>query len=386
MSFCARTAVTFACIALLMGGCSVLPAAAPTAREVTTDQVAADSGFVVVDVDPNVISVLGARARQGFGAGFSDRRAPASNRIGPGDTLQIAVWEGGAGGLFSTSTTAPGSTGARAATMQPAVVSADGMISVPYAGTIRASGETPTSLRRIIEARLADKAIQPQVEVSLATSGSNVVAVNGEVNRAGVVVLSARGDRLLDVIANAGGPKYAAAETSVTLTRHGVTRTVMLQKIVESPSDNIGMRPGDSVFLTRAARTFTAYGAAGRVGHYPFDVDQLSLAEALAKAGGLIDAVADPSAVFLFRYEPRQTVRQLLPADRHAALPNGQVPVVYRVNLREANGYFMAQSFGMRDKDIILAANSDGAQLLKFFTLVRGATGVVYDLTKTSRP
>ena len=57
-----------------------------------------------------------------------------------------------------------------------------------------------------------------------------------------------------------------------------------------------------------------------------------------------------------------------------------RVPVVYRLNLRVGNGYFLAQSFPMRDKDVILLANADGAQLLKFFVLLRGATGAFHDL------
>src|ERR1700730_11465200 len=58
----------------------------------------------------------------------------------------------------------------------------------------------------------------------------------------------------------------------------------------------------------------------------------------------------------------------------------GKLPVVYRLNLRVGNGYFLAQSFPMRDKDVILLANADGANRLKFFVLLRGATGAFHDL------
>src|SRR6202035_4335168 len=68
------------------------------------------------------------------------------------------------------------------------------------------------------------------------------------------------------------------------------------------------------------------------------------------------------------------------PCRLNESVTNGGEPVVYRLNLRVGNGYFLAQSFPMRDKDVILLANADGAQLLKFFVLLRGATGAFHDV------
>ena len=102
----------------------------------------------------------------------------------------------------------------------------------------------------------------------------------------------------------------------------------------------------------------------------------------MAEAGGFVDTVADPSGVFLFRFESRQLVTAI-----HPDLPRmseDRVPVVYRVNLRSSDGYFLAQQFAMRDKDVILVANSDGTQLLKFFALLRGVTGAVSELKSTT--
>lgn len=50
--------------------------------------------------------------------------------------------------------------------------------------------------------------------------------------------------------------------------------------------------------------------------------------------------------------------------------------MIYRLNLRDGDGFFRAKQFSMRDKDIILLANADGTQLLKFINLLVGATGI----------
>jgi polysaccharide export outer membrane protein len=132
-------------------------------------------------------------------------------------------------------------------------------------------------------------------------------------------------------------------------------------------------------------RTFTAFGAAGRVGEFAFDTEHLTLAEGVAKAGGLIDALADPAGVFLFRFEPERIANALDPNAQVGAQVGGHVrgqrriPVVYRLNLREASGYFLARSLEMRDKDIILVAEADGVQLLKFLTLLRAVSGIAND-------
>lgn len=375
------------CCALSLAGCSILPAAGPTALEVERAPAGAPGdGFVIVNVDDEVVNALARRGPQGFPGNFMNRAGSANLQIAVGDILQIAVLEAG-GGLFGQASAAPaagastlGSQGvsAQGATLQPVAVGRDGFVNVPFAGRVRAAGSTPDQLRVAIESALAGKSVSPQVEVAVTSTGANSVDVGGEVNRASVVPLALSGNRLLNVIAAAGGAKYPAYETTVHVTRGGRTVTATLQNIVDNASQNIFARPSDSIYLSHDPRSFSVFGAAGKVARYPFDTERVNLAEALAEGGGFVDMTADPGAVYLFRYETRKFAASVKPD-----LANGSdepVRVVYRVNLRETDGYFLAKKFQMQDKDIILVANAEGTQLIKLFALLRGVTGVVNDV------
>ncbi len=370
-----------------------MPAAAPTATEVENVATNALNEIIVLDIDDAVISALASVRPEGFAGRFSSKAPPADLRIAVGDTLQISMIEespglfnGGAGAASNSQT--GGSMGAT--TFLPVTVGHDGMISVPFAGSLSAAGLTVEALRAQIERKMADKAINPQVQVVLqgaelgangAGVGANSATVGGEVNRAGVVPLRPSGSRLLDVIAEAGGAHYPAYETTVRLTRKSREAAVSLQRVVDRPEENIFIYPGDNIYISREPSTFTILGASMKVGRYNFGSDSLNLAEAVAEGGGFVDAASDPAGVFIFRYEPRKFVNSL-----HAETEVSEVdptPVIYRLNLREGGGYFHAKQFTMRDKDIVLVANSDGAQLLKFVNLLQGITGTVQNVAAT---
>jgi len=378
-------------ILALAPGCSVMPAAAPTALEVENAPTAPFNQIVVLDIDDAVVSALAAVRAEGFAGRFSARAPAADLKIAVGDTLQISVIEQ-APGLFSSPGGAAAPTGGSmgATSFLPVTVSHDGTISVPFAGTVRAAGLTIEAVRREIERKLADKAINPQVQVALAggatvgannaTVGANSATVGGEVNHAEIIPLRPSGSRLLDVLAEAGGAHYPAFETTVHLTRGHREAAVSLQRIVDKPEENVFIYPGDNIYVSHDPKTFSVLGASTKVGRYEFGSESLNLAEAVAEAGGFVDAASDPSGVFLFRYEPLRFVKALRP---DAPTDVDPTPVIYRLNLREGGGYFRAKRFAMRDKDIVLLANSDGAQLLKFANLVEAILTPVQSAAST---
>jgi polysaccharide biosynthesis/export protein len=123
-------------------------------------------------------------------------------------------------------------------------------------------------------------------------------------------------------------------------------------------------------------QTFSVFGATGQNMDISFNAEKVTLAEALAKAGGLQDARAAPAGVFLFRFEPPRVVTALnappLPIG-----PGGSSPVVYRLDLSNANAYFFAQRFPVENKDVIYVANARLNELQKFFSLLNTLTGPV---------
>jgi polysaccharide biosynthesis/export protein len=382
-------AVVLGLLAGLVAGCSALPTAGPTASQIIHQEVEnSRAHFDLVDVSDNVVAALHAEPVDSFAARFKTYGKPPPHRIAIGDSIVVSIWEAAGGGLFSSGGADGGVTGgSRNVAIPEQVVGQDGGISVPFAGRIRVAGSLPVEVQQMIERRLAEKAIQPQVIVTVTKSVANSVTVTGEVVHGARVPLSVRGDRLLDVIAEAGGASGPVYETFVRLSRGGVTATIPLETLVSHPAENIYAQPGDVLTLVHVPQSFTVLGATGTNADIPFPSERPTLIEALAKAGGLQDQRSDPSGVFLFRFEPPRVVHALgEPQLRNG--PDGSSPVVYRLDLRDAKSYFLAQRFPVRDKDIIYVANAKLDELQKFFTLLNTLTGPVITgiVVKNSAP
>ncbi len=297
--------------ACLIGGCSsFLPAAGPTASAVVEGaDVATDQGLLaryeIVDVDAAVVEALRGRPLDSLLASFGDRRPSVQPVIGVGDGITVTIWEAGSGGLFSGPMIGGMSTGSKSSSIPEQIVARDGTISVPYAGRIKVAGKRAADVQAQIEQDLAGKAIQPQVLITVNSPLSTSVTVLGEAASTGGgarlaaarggpasslgggrVPLTEKGDRLLDVIATAGGVSAPVNETFVRLSRGSATATVPLTAVVSNPRENIFLRPGDTLTLVRDPQTFLAVGATGANYEIPFSAEGITLAQALAKSGG----------------------------------------------------------------------------------------------------
>jgi polysaccharide export outer membrane protein len=235
---------------------------------------------------------------------------------------------------------------------------------------------TTVDVQHEIERRLAEKAIEPQVIVTIGKTVTYAATVSGEVVSGARVPLSVNGDRMLDLIALAGGAKAPVYSTFVRLSRNGVTVTIPMTRLVSDPAENIYAQPGDVLTLVQVPQTYSVLGATGQNAQIIFNSERITLIEAIAKAGGLQDLRSDPAGVFLFRFEPPSIVAGLN-APQLGTGPDRSSPVVYRLDMSDANAYFLAQRFPVEDKDIIYVANAKLNELQKFFTLLNTITGPV---------
>jgi len=364
-----RVLPTLLLTALTVSGCSVLPAAGPTASAIAegADVATAEGLFAryeIVDVDAAVIEALRTRPLDSLLATFGDHRPSLEAVIGIGDSVQVQIWEAGSGGLFSGPLMADRfSAGSKSALIPDQVVGRDGAISVPYAGRIQVAGRRTQDVQALIENELSGKAIQPQVLVAVSRPISQAVTVTGEVTAGARIPLSGKGDRLLDVIAAAGGVRGAVNETYVRLSRGRSTLTVPLTTVVSNPRENIYLRPEDVLTLVRDPQTFLALGALTAPTEVAFAAEGITLAQALARTRGLSDFQADPAGLFVFRFEPASLVRRLRPAS--PLLATNLVPVVYRINMRDPNSLFLSQAFRMRNRDLVYVSNAPFSELQK---------------------
>jgi len=361
-----------------MCACSTLPDSGPSAQEIAIQANAADyPRYEVVDIDPLVVASLRHKGWDSFSARFGDRRVSSEPVIGIGDSVTVTIWEASSGGLFSAPVVTDRiSVGSNSAMIPEQVVGRDGGVTVPYAGRIHVAGKTTRAVQTAIEHALEGKAIQPQVLVNVTRPISNSVSVGGEVANGARIPLSVKGDRLLDVVAAAGGVRAPVNETFVELSRGSKTTRMPLVTIINKPAENIYLHPNDVLTLVRDPQTFLAYGATGRNAEIPFDADGISLAQALVKAGGLLDNRSDPRGVFVFRYEKPSVLRSIRP-ESLLAVGNQPVPVVYRLNLMDANSLFLEQSFPVANRDLMYVSNSPSTDVQKVFAIIGGGIGTI---------
>lgn len=371
-----------------LASCSVVPSSGPTTAQVMSGPETSSGtnldqqgGIQVVDVTDTVARRLLAERKTGdFVSTLGDGRV-GRQQFGPGDVIEVSIWEAPPATLFGSSTPQTDSNSGAKATVLPAqIIDTDGNIDVPFIGQVKAVGRSANELAQNIAARLKGKANQPQVMIRLVKNATSYVTVVGDVNTSARMELTPGGERLLDALANAGGVRQPVDKTTIQVTRGSTVESLPLQSIIRDPRQNVPLHAGDVVTALYQPLSFTVLGASGKNDEINFEAQGIMLSQALARAGGLNDSRSDPKGVFIFRFEspgaldwPHKPVR---------TTADNKVPVVYRVNLKDPASFFVAQSFPMNNKDVVYVSNAPVAELQKFLNLV---FSVVYPVTNVIR-
>jgi polysaccharide export outer membrane protein len=359
---------------MLVAGCGLISADGPNAIAVKAGATWNGPPYGLVHLTPQVVNILDEYGPATLSAVFRDNRPPPEIKLGIGDVVSVSIFEAAAGGLYipAEASVRPGNF--VALPNQP--IDSHGNIFVPYAGLIPAAGKTTAQVDQEIVDRIKNRAIDPQAVVALVTQNSSLITVIGEVNNAtafsptGRVIPQPSGERLLDVITRAGGLKDQGQDTWVVLERQGRRASVPFGSLIYEPGNNIWAWPNDTIYLYKEPQTFLAFGATGVQGQFPFSAGtassawRMTLAEAVAAAGGLLDLVADPGSVFLYRREPRELAEKL--GVDCSKMDGPTVPIVYGVSFADPAGYFLATRVQMHNKDVIFAANAQEVEITKF--------------------
>ncbi len=356
----------------LLTGCSTYPAWIPSSGPSTAQVVDQDAAvpIPVIDISDAVAHrVLAAQKRSVFSEAFPGMVAQ-EYVVGPGDMIEVSVWEAPPATLFGTTVLDPraGAATTRVTTFPDQMVAADGTINVPFAGAVPAAKKSPRQIEAEIARRLTGKANQPQVLVRVTRNVTSNVTVVGELTQSIRMPLTAKGELLLDAVAAAGGVRQPVGKMTIQLSRGGQVLAMPLEAIIKDPKQNILLQPGDVVTALHQPWSFTALGAMGKNEEIYFETQGITLAQALGRMGGLQDIRADAQGMFVFRFEDPAAVdagSKSLPLT-----PEGKAPVVYRVDLKDPHTFLVAQSFPVRNKDVIYIANAPAAELQKFLTLM----------------
>lgn len=370
-----RCGLVAAVLCLAVGACDLLPSDGPNANgmlahasESRKADPAAVMRFALVTVDARI-----ARDAEQFyqpvlpSVPAAFQRSATFGQAGVGDVLRVTIWEASETGLFGND---------RKGTDVTVRVDPDGTVALPYAGRFPARGKRLPDIEKDIASRLAGKVVDPQVTVMVAQNVSSAASVQGDVNKPGPYPVERTDQRVLDMIALAGGTKYPPYETSLRLTRGRSTMMVPMQDLVDQPETfNVPVAAGDALLLSRKPLKFVALGAVQQPGEQIFRKSTLSMTEALGQTTGLESSRADAKGVYLFRREPVDLARrygvQLLAEDRET------VPVVYQLNLKDPQSFFAMNAFPVRPGDILYVSPAPLADAAKFFQILSGATATV---------
>ena len=384
------------CGALWLTGCSNmvwLPSSGPSVRQIDptrmeTQQVQRLDGIQIVEVNDSIARKLLSGRRQSL---FSESFAPATGAaptgfvVGAGDVVEVSVWEAPPALLFGSGMATDARYGpatTRVTSFPEQMVNSDGMVNMPFAGQVPAAGRTPQQIEAEIARRLQGKANQPQVLLRVIRNVSSNVTVVGEVNASTRMPLTARGERLLDALAAAGGVRQPVNKMTLQVTRGDQVQALPLDLIIRDPKQNIALQAGDVVTALHQPLSFTVLGATGKNEEVSFEAQGISLTQALGRAGGLQDARADARGVFVFRFEDPAALDW---PGKVVTTPDGKVPVIYQIDLKDPASFFVAQSFPLNNRDVLYVSNAPAAELQKFLNIVNSIAAPVMGVISVTR-
>jgi polysaccharide biosynthesis/export protein len=343
---------------LLLAACSAIPGSGPYTGDI---ERSANQPYVLVDLNRDTAGAVSAFvARSQMEAQIALPPGRPLGRVGPGDLLQIAIWE-------------PSPTGTSLAADRSGIaistrVGVDGTIGVPYVGRVPVADRTPAQIERDLVARLAHTSPGAQVAVLVTEDLTNAVIVQGDVAKPGRFPVVPSSSGLLDILAMAGGSHTPNFQTQIRITRGDQVVTRTLSRLVKERALEMDLAPGDRILVQPRASYFYAFGAVARPGEQPYDADEISLSRTIARIGGLMDNRADPAAVFIYRRQAAELTRQVAPETPGADASR----VIYRLNLRDPTGFFVSQSFPVLPDDLVYVSNAPIAETAKVFQILTG--------------
>ena len=356
-----RGVTTLSTATLLLAGCASLPSSGPTGVEIRHAAAAKTPQFPFTLVEVTSAAAIPPAPALPISTLTTMPPRP-TDLLGPGDVLKISIYEAGVS-LFGTAlrvSTNPTSTSvdtSSTAEHLPIIRVDDyGYIRVPFVGRMRAAGHTAAELQSMIQSSLRGMSQDPQVMITVEQSITNSIILAGEVTKPGRLVLATNRESLIDAIALAGGYRGEAKDAVARVQRDDQTFEIRLSDLLDTPQEDVQVAPGDRITLVSRPQAFSVLGAPSKSEEINFPRGRLTLAEAVALAGGANPNAGDAAAIFVFRY---------------VTGPNGtEQPTVYHLNMMQPGAYLLSQRFMMHDRDVLYIGNARANQLTKFVQLL----------------
>jgi polysaccharide export outer membrane protein len=368
-----------------LSGCALFNTWLPGSGPIRSDVGASSNAGVETDPSAPTVQLIDitertlrqvnqAQKRSEFASLFQ-KVAANRNLVGPGDVLEVNIWEASPAMLFGSTSSASlsivNASSSKATTLPEQMVSLDGTITIPFVGSIQVIGKSTQAIGTEITTSLKGKANFPQVLVRMTRNTTSAVTVVGEVNTSQLIPLTPKQEKLLDAIAASGGVKQPINKITIQLARNGQVHSMPLESVIKDPKQNIPLTSGDVITAYFQPYSFTALGATGQNQEITFEAQGISLVQALARVGGVQDNRADARGVFIFRFEEPEAVPEQ--AKNGIKTAENKVPVIYRMNLTDGSAFLTAQNFAIKNKDVLYVSNASSVELQKFLNILVSA-------------
>lgn len=358
------------CLCGALQGC-VIPRSGPLLSEVQASHERND--VELVSVTPAL--ALASRAAGGatFPAGFVQAQPLDSEKLAPGDGVDIALWGHDGVGVFANSAGIAGGM----TDLGEMVIDEAGTIYVPQVGRVRAQGLTLAGLRDAIERRLSRVTVGLDVSVRRTDRRGQTVAIEGDLAKPGVYPIGPGTQRLSGLLSQAAPNQTNPEQLAVTVRRHGESASVRLSDIYGNSAQDIALRAGDSVVVHNVVENLTVLGAAGTQSRVKLSKRNYTVLDALGDSRGLSDSLANPKAVFLLRIRPDA-------APGAAGVPDAP-PVVYQFDFTKPEQMVLAGKFTVHDGDAIYISDAPFTQVQKVLSAFSATLGTARSVSSMSQ-
>jgi polysaccharide export outer membrane protein len=349
-----------------LAACTALPGDGPWmggAATTTTEALP----FDVIDLTPTTIANYRQPPPVDRPSTVSNLSAGSRISVAPGDAIKVRIFEPYEGSIFPTIQRPGADFGVQR-------VTDDGTINVPFVGTVKVAGLDLNQIEKKIgqQVSASGKAQDPQVIVEFVADRTHTVMVSGDVRQPGRVSLLEGVRTVVEAINKAGGPSgvggqggtgVGANQLEVVVRRNG---QVILQSQYSDllAGGDIGLQKNDEIVVRPNARMFTVLGAVVKAGNVDMPKHTISLLEAMGMVGGLNDARANKTGVYVFRMGDLQNN------------PTARARV-FRLDLYQPVSIFIAQQFPVQPKDVVYITNAPLYEYDKILTSIYRTFSIV---------